>query len=160
MWKTTSGQRAVILLQVVSGGGREGEHGGERRSSPDREQPGREFGLVLPNRADHGDVPLQELPRNFVGGEVIVARDVAPAQSIRVVEHDPQPQVPLRTPAARLSGVDLHLPSVAGSGRNMNIDNIFREEEKKKKKKKKKKKAQSRQVHTGGQPTRPRNITQ
>ena len=111
-----------------SGGGREGEHGGEHRSSLDREQPGRELWLVLPNRADYGEVPVQELSRELVGGEVIVARDVAPAQSLREVEHDPQPQVPLRAPAARLSGVDLHLPSVAGSGvaRHPRLDPVFR----------------------------------
>ena len=93
-----------------SGGGRDGEH----LSSLDHEQPGRELGLVFLNCADHGDLPLQELPREFVGGEVIVARDVTTVQSLRYIQHYPQPLVPFWASAARLSGVHLHLPNVAG----------------------------------------------
>ena len=42
----------------------------------------------------NGDLPLQELPREFVRGEVIVARDVTTVQSLRYIEHYPQPLVP------------------------------------------------------------------
>ena len=61
----------------------------EHLSSLDREQPGRELELVLPNYADHGDLPLQELPHEFVEGEVFVARDVVTVQSLRYIEHYP-----------------------------------------------------------------------
>ena len=101
----------------------------ENTSLPlDREQPGRELGLVLPNRADHGDRPLQELPREFEGGEVIVAGDVTIVQCLHYIEHYPQPLVPFWASAARLSGVHLHLPSVAGFciAGHPRLDPVFR----------------------------------
>ena len=80
-WRWPAQEHNVLVFLWDVGhqgrGGREGEPGGEHLSSLDREQPGRELWLVLPNRAYHGDLPLQELPCKFVGGEEIVARDVA-----------------------------------------------------------------------------------
>ena len=70
--------------------------------------------LVLSNGANHGALPLQEMPAEFIRGEKIVTRDIVPPQSICHIKDNPHPIVLLQASTRLLSWVDLHPQSVAG----------------------------------------------